>query len=79
MTTLSDDLPSLYDITGKITDHNTLLINRNVLRQLEADAERFQKIAAYLVSDEADLDDDIVAQTTVDGIATIVDQMKGQQ
>lgn len=42
MSTLSDELPSLYDTTGNITDINTLLINRNVLRQLEADVERYQ-------------------------------------
>lgn len=39
MTKLRDDLPSLYDITGKITDCNTLLINRDVLRQLESELE----------------------------------------
>jgi len=42
MTTMSDDLPSLYDITGKITDHNTLLINRGVLRQLEMELEQYK-------------------------------------
>lgn len=29
-----DELKSLYELTGDIKDFNTLLINRNVLKQL---------------------------------------------
>jgi len=49
MTTLSDDLPSLYDMTGKITDHNTLLINRNTLRKLEVEAVMYQFLRRHVV------------------------------
>jgi len=46
--TTAQELKSLYDITGKITDHNTLLINKGDLDRLTAQVEQYKADAEML-------------------------------